>query len=129
MSSQFLVSGWNRGRLAAWFRDIQHRLDLMTVAVILNIDPRNLQPFVDQHAEAPAQAAYWNSLQDTSDLVQPTGTSDHNIATAFEINYFGAFRSCYLVATFGPNITRRVLNVFRDYNIALLIADYVPRAS
>lgn len=127
MNIPVVYSTWNKARMLAWFRDVQHRLDIMTVAVILNIEPVRLQQFVDKYAEAAAHAAYWKTLTDVSDLIAPTGSSDHNISTAFEANYVGSFRSIYLVASFGPNVTRKVLAAHRDFNIADFITEYVPK--
>jgi hypothetical protein len=91
---------WDARRFRSWLRDTKLRLDVQTGALIRGVPGGLIEKFVEDRTNAAAQAKYWREITDTSNLVQPTGSSDHNISNAFECNYFGEFRYRYMESIF-----------------------------
>jgi len=92
---------WDKRRHRAWIGDSVHRLDVQLIALYKKIQGPELEGFVQSYVSGEAQADYWRSILDKSDLAQPQSSGTHALSSAFECNYSGWFRSEYLVRKFG----------------------------
>jgi len=91
-----LVSGWDNQRVKAWLNDTVLRYDVQIRLVASDIPPSRWNKVLDSLVSGEAQAAYWASVVDRSDLPVPSGTSAHSVSTAFECSYTGEFRQKFL---------------------------------
>lgn len=120
MSSLPLAIGWNAQRVRAWMGDAYLLIDLRIGALLIRVPGPELQEWVSMRIRASYLRHYWESLEDTSGWVQPTGSSDHSFATAFEANYVGAFRSLFLVHVFGPRVAKKVMSLSGSFSFDFL---------
>lgn len=89
-------------RRLAWVGDVLHHMDVRLTVLSRDVPVGELDTFAQRYVSAEAQSRYMHSMDMDSPLVvhKPLGTSVRQLSTAFEANYFGAFRSSYFQSTF-----------------------------
>lgn len=103
-----VVEDWDNRRLLAWINDAVHALDVKLAINFRRISGVERGQVLESYTSNKSMAEYWNGLDDTSHLAQPSGTSEHSIGTAFECNYSGEFRLAYLKFQF-PDVWEQVV--------------------
>jgi len=99
--------GWNVQRIASWFGDTVHRLDVQLAVRMLDANPPNWESSAQAYTSNFAMAVYMRSQG-----FPCVGQSDHSVGTLFESFYFGDFRLKYLRASF-PAVCEEVVKAWR----------------
>lgn len=103
---------WKQIEKDAWIGDTVHRLDVQLGLIMCGVSDGMLGGEMSELVSSMQQAKYWHSLNDTTNLAQPSGSSDHSVATAFECNYKGTFRTRYLRTVF-PEHSETILEKWK----------------
>jgi len=83
-------------RLAAWYGDAAHHLDVRMAVAMGSGRCESLVGCEENYVSNEAQSMYWKNTDTKLLPWQPIGSNNHSIATAFEANYEGSFRETYL---------------------------------
>lgn len=106
-------SSWTELKTRAWVGDSLHRLDVIQACFHYNVPDTEKENWLQRFTTAQAQANYWWNLDsEVRDALpyQPSGYSDHGVATAFEANYRTYFRVYYLKEMFPTKATSIMLS-------------------
>jgi len=90
------TSGWSDLRLLAWVGDTLLKVDVQVGLLLCHVPGERLDQCMQSLISNANLARYWSGLGSYDGLDMPSGTSEHSLATAFEANYFGEFRSQFL---------------------------------
>lgn len=102
---------WTAQRRIAWVADAMLAADVRLGLLLSGTSDEDLGFEFGRVTNAEYQSQYLMGLRDRSWLVSPTGTSQHNIATAFECNYSRQdFRVAFLRSVFGIDVVDAIVN-------------------
>jgi len=120
-----------RIRRMAWLGDAQHTADVRTYLLVVGTPLVELEVKAQDYLNRKTQAAYYREYP--SPEVPAVGRSEHSLSSAFEANYYGDFRACYLRDTFGLGRLPRETHVSGpDFNfpsyLSVFFSDYPFRS-
>lgn len=110
---------WSSQRLLAWLGDTLYQADIKVALLLVGTPTDAIGERYAQYVGAEYQSRWFNNLADTSWLAQPTGSSVHNVSTAFECNYVNeVFRLSFLSDCFGAEVAREVMRRVHSFDVS-----------